>query len=86
MSAENSKTVAERIKVIGNLLVQSAEERRRANMKGKGNAHKRLIGKICLRGHNEDIIKEAYKIIEILKEENKDLSQIIDRIQNKPPP
>ena len=37
-------------------------------------------------GHNKDIIKEASKIIEILKEENKDLQQIIDHIQSKPPP
>lgn len=77
--------ITERIKIINDRLQEIDGERGKANMKGKRNAPTRLIANIMIMGHNKDIIKEASKIIEILKEENKDLQQIIDRIQSKPP-
>lgn len=78
--------IAGRIKVIDDLLKEIADERRKASMKGKRNVPQRLIANIMIKGHNEDIIKEACKIIEILTEENKGLSEIIDHIQSQPPP
>ena len=89
MSTENSKmtnnSISESIKSLKSLLEQRTEERRRANMTGKGNAHKRLGGKIMVKGYNEKIIEEACKIIEILKEENEELTQTIKDIQSRPP-
>ena len=86
MSAENPKTIAERVKVIDDLLKKIVDERPRTNMKGKRNTSNRLVAYICIRGHNEEIIEEACKIIETLKEENKDLSKTIDDIQSQPSP
>ena len=78
--------INERIKIINDRLQEIDGEKGKTNMKGKRNAPTRLIANIMIMGHNKDIIKEASKIIEILKEENKDLQQIIDDIQSKPPP
>ena len=89
MSVENPKRtndlISERIKAIDELLKQNAGERRRASMKGKRNRSNRLTGYIGITAYNKLIIEEASKIIEILKEENEELSQSIKDIQSQPP-
>ena len=77
--------VSERIKAIEDFLKQSADERRRASMKGKRNRSNQLTGSIGITTYNKLIIEEASKIIEALQEENKELSQTIKDIQSRPP-
>ena len=77
--------ISEQIKEIEQLLKGNAKERFNANMKGRGNLQKRLVGKIMLKGNNESIIEVASKIIETLQKENKELSESIKDIQSRPP-
>ena len=77
--------VSERIKAIEGFLKQSADERRKASMKGKRNRSNQLTGSIGITPYNNLIIEEASKIIEALQEENKELSQTIKDIQSRPP-
>lgn len=74
--------ISERIKAIEGFLKQSADERRRASMKGKRNRSNQLTGSIGITAYNKLIIEEASKIIEALQKENKELSQTIEDIQS----